>query len=136
MFETVPLLLNIGGQVQTGLQTDNRAGHVLINTAIDNRILGERICFMISSELIQPNPLVIHEAIEESPAWVEILFARIYRCPSSGIILRKPIEFQGETHYVIDADEVVDLRKFDPVAVADGNDAAALSTLLMDGFLS
>ena len=103
---------------------------------LDNRVLCERINLLISPDVVQPNPMIMHQEIKGQPKWLEVEFTHIYRCPCSGIRLEQTVEVEGEQYWLVDKESVVDFRTTDPICCANGNDVRALLSLIDDCYLS
>ena len=136
-FGTLPILIRRSHDEDILFQTD--AGTVIkrsgVEVRIEDRPLEARLSFLVSPDLIQPNPMVLHYQALKRPKWLEIMFSSIYRCPCSGIQLKETTVFDGETHWIVDTDSAIDLRANDPISCAHGDDIDAILALLDDHYV-
>lgn len=134
IFDSLPLLLRKSEGTDILLRTDDENHIIKCGIKVDNRKLDERINVLIKSDLIQPNPVIMHHPINGQDKWLEIEFQRIFRIPCNSIKLKNIISFEGEEHWLIDENCINDFRTTDPILIADGNIPKNLYDLINENY--
>ncbi len=135
LFDTLPILKRNSHGVEIIFRTDDLTGFASSGVTIDDRVLTDRICFLVHPEIIQPNPMVRHFALESQPDWLEIMFPRIYRCPCDGLKLDRSITIDGEANWIVNSEKVSQFRSTDPICCANGNSIEALKNMIDDCYI-
>lgn len=133
-YDTLPMLMTKSA-AHSVLRTDDEEEIVVPPIEFDDRALVERVCLLVSPDIIQPNPMIMHQEIGGQPKWLEIAFPHIYRCPCSGLHLKNSFTIDDESYWIIERDCVADFRTDDPICFANGNDASALMNLIDDCYM-
>ena len=130
VLDWLPLLIRKSKSYDIIYRTDDLKNTIMSGVQVDDRKVEERISFLINSELIQPNPVIMHHAIKGQSQWLEIQFPRIYRIPCNFISLEEKINFEDEEHWIISKENIKNYRTNDPITIADGNKALSLKNLI------
>ena len=134
-YATLPILMR-HSSASPVFRSDDEEEIVVPPISLAERKLNETIRILISSDLIQPNPIIMHQNVNGQPRWLEIAFVHIYRCPCSEIILDKSILIDGEQYWIVEQENVNEFRTTDPICYADGNSCKALLSLIDECYMS